>query len=159
MFSIELFRWNSIEFGHLELIDDETFLLNCIDDLTHVLVWAWLNHSKCSLTIIWLLVFSGNVTVGSNLYDTAHYGYPCAKIEIAEANLWIFYSFEEWSIHFLVMHFNRVVERVEEESVETNNVSLLIIPFYLKDISFFLNRFCNSSWVHVCFVIFLTKFK
>lgn len=77
--------------------------------------------------------------------DTAHYSYPCAKIEIAEANLWILYSFEEWSIHLLVMHFNRVVKRVEEESVETNDVSLLIIPFDLEDISFFLNRFCNSS--------------
>ena len=50
MFTIEDFRGFSAKLAHLESIDDETFLLNSVDNFSDVLIRAGLDHCEGVLT-------------------------------------------------------------------------------------------------------------
>jgi len=63
MLSVELGDRVFVEFGHLELIDLETPLLNGINDLAHLLIRIRLDHSEGGFSLNRLLLGSCDVPV------------------------------------------------------------------------------------------------
>lgn len=144
VFSIKLacsFRW---EFTHFQFLNCETIFLSCIDDFSNIGVWAWFYHSEGGLSFIRLSMICGNITVFTNFQNSTMNGHIGSNIKILKWNRWSFNSFQEYSVHLFIIHFNWVIKWIEEQSVKSNDIGLLIIPFNFKNISLFFNWLCNS---------------
>ena len=151
MFIVELSCSCFRKLTHLHLGNDKTLFLNQVDYFTNVLIVVWLYHSEGSLPLIWLLMFCCDITIPNYSKNSGHDGDLGILIEIWKWDSGLYDSLHERSAHFFIVHFDGIIKRVEEQSVMSDDISLLIIPFDLEDVALFLDRLGDDSWIHLEF--------
>jgi hypothetical protein len=147
MFTVENLCGCFLKFGHLQFTNRETLLLNRINDFTNILIRAWLNHTEGTFSFRALFSLGCNITVLNDPNDSRMDCDISSNVEISKLYIWCFDSLEEYTAHFLVIHFNGVVHWEEEKSVVSKNISLLVIPLSLEDISLIFDWFLSCHFL------------
>lgn len=148
MLPIKLFYSLLTEFGHLKLINLKSFLLDSINNFSNICVTTRFYHCEGALSRSILFVIGCSIPILSNMEHSGKYCNFRSNEKVRKTKSWYLNSFQENSRHFLVVHFNGIVKWIEENSVESDDISLLIIPFSFKNVSFFFYRFCGFKSCH-----------
>lgn len=129
------------ELGHFQFIDCETFLLDCIDDLAHVLIRARFDHGKRALAVVGLLGLRCNIGIANDGEHPAKDGDLGSNEQIGQLDTGHLYSLEEDLSDFYVEHFDGVVDGEVEEAVAADDVGLGVVPLGLENVPLVLDGF------------------
>jgi 3-dehydroquinate dehydratase len=140
MLSVELFDAVLVESRHLHAVDLKALLINSVNDLTHVHVAIRLDSSEGSLSLVFEMVSSVHITVVHDLKNSRHDSHVSALEEVVKVDLGNLLSLEEGSLVLAVEHLNGASCGEVEQSVISDYISLLVVPFDLEGKSLFTDK-------------------
>ena len=137
MFCVELLGCVAVEAGHLQFVDRESTVLNRVDNLAHLSVAVGLNHCESALTSSFKMLARVHIAVVADFEDAREDVDLGSNEEIVEDNRGNLLLFQEDAVLLSVVHFNGFEIGEVQDTVGSDNVSLLIVPFSLKGIFLF----------------------
>jgi len=140
MFTIKYIGSFLSKFRHFQFVDHESLALDSINNLANILVRVRFDHGKSGFSFTRLFNLSGNITILYDRKNSAKNCNFCSNMEVRESNLWHLNSLEENSAHLFVIHFDGVIQWEEKQSVVSDDIGLLVVPFDFENVSHLFDR-------------------
>ena len=132
MLTVESFGRLPGEARHLKLVDHETLTLNTVDNLAHLSVAVWLNHSKGSLSLRFELPASSDIAIVDDFQDTRENSDLCPNEKVVKLDRWNLLLLEEDSGVLYIEHLDGREDGEIKYAIRPDDIGLLIVPFDLK---------------------------